>query len=105
MLVLSLHYRRSDEGRFDFEYYEGQHLPLVRRVWGPYIQRIEVLKGIASLDGRSAPPFSVTTLLHFASRKGVEAAFAHPDSALLTQDISNFTDALPDAQLNGVLEF
>jgi uncharacterized protein (TIGR02118 family) len=105
MPILSLHYRRSDEGRFDLEYYEGQHLPLVKRVWGPHIQRIEVLKGIVDLDGQSAPPFSITTLLHFASREDMEAAFANPDSALLTRDIGKFTDVSPEGQLNSIAEY
>jgi hypothetical protein len=35
----------------------------------------------------------------------MEAAFANPDSALLTRDIGKFTDVSPEGQLNSIAEY
>lgn len=103
MPILSLHYRLSQDRAFDTDYYAGTHLPLVERIWGPYLARVTALKAVASLDPQASAEFALITLLEFHSDAALHAALAHPDAALLQADIAHFSPVAPTLQINGVL--
>jgi uncharacterized protein (TIGR02118 family) len=100
MPVLTLHYSASGEGEFDDDYYVKRHVPMVERIWGPYLARLDVLKGVASLAPNTPVAFSAIVVLHFLSDAALQEALQHPDSALLQQDVANFSAVAPLAQLN-----
>lgn len=103
MPILSLHYRMPDGGSFDFAYYERHHLALVGQIWGPFLDHIDVLRGVATLDPDATAPYAAITLLHFRSDADLQAALQHPDAALLQHDIGNFSPVAPTAQINSLL--
>lgn len=97
--ILTLLYPAAADG-FDFDYYASRHLPLVDRIWGPFLDRVEVLRGIASSVPGDAPPFTAMTILHFRSDADLQAAVAHPDAPLFQQDIARFSGVAPVGQVN-----
>lgn len=103
MAVLSLHHSLPNGGSFDFAYYERHHLALVDSVWGQFLDHIEVLRGVGTLDPNAPLPYSAITLLYFRSDADLQAALQHPDAALLQQDIGNFSPVAPAVQINTVL--
>lgn len=103
MTVLTLFYDHAPDGGFDAAYYADRHLPLVARVWGRFLERVEVLRGVASLVPGAPPAFAAITLLYFRSEEDLHAALAEPDAALLQADIGRFATVAPVGQLNVVL--
>lgn len=103
MPVLVLHYRRADNATFDFDYYIGKHMELAGRIWGPFLERAEVLKGIASAVPGQDAEFDAITLLHFRSEADMQAALRHPDAAKLHADVANFATAPASGQICTVI--
>jgi uncharacterized protein (TIGR02118 family) len=101
--VLTLFYDHVPDGGFDAAYYAGQHVPLVTRVWGRFLDRVEVLCGVASLVPNVPPAFAAITLLYFRSEQDLQAALADPDAALLQADVARFASVVPTGQINVVL--
>ncbi|MCP3734275.1 EthD family reductase [Sphingomonas sp. RP10(2022)] len=97
--ILTLFYPATTRD-FDVTYYAGQHLPLVDRIWGSFLDRVEVLKGVTSLVPGAALPFAALTVLYFKSDADLQEALAHPDAVLLQQDIARFSDVSPIGQVN-----
>lgn len=103
MPVLALHYRLADNKAFDFDYYVGKHMELATRIWGPFLERAEVLKGVASAVPGQEPEFAAITLLHFRSDADMQAALRHPDAAELHADVQNFATAAASGQICTVI--
>ncbi len=97
MLVMSVMYPASS--RFDLDYYSQHHMKLVRERWGSMgLLESRLLRGTTGPDGAAAP-FTLITLLSFASLQDFEAALSAHGAELLA-DIKNFTDVQPVIQLN-----
>jgi len=91
----------SGSGKLDMDYYMNSHIPLCRKLLGPYgLVRIEVDKRIDSPEG--AAPYVVIAHLVFESpeqmQKGLEAY--DPE---LSADVKNYTDIQPFFQMSEVL--
>ena len=97
MTVVSVLYPQTATSRFDYGYYLQTHIPLVTSLWMPLgLQKIELLRGNASLDG-GGPAFAMVGALYFESDDAVEKAVeAH--GAEVLGDIPNFTDVEPIIQ-------
>ncbi len=102
MVLVSVLYPNQPGSRFDERYYLDQHMPLVRRHWGPMgLSDIRLLRGTNTPDGGPAP-FRVMALLTFESADALQkAAAAHGRE--IFGDIRNFTDVQPVAQVNEAL--
>ncbi|WP_407280884.1 EthD family reductase [Aromatoleum evansii] len=102
MIKVSVMYPRRDGARFDIDYYVGKHLPLVWRLLGPDLKRVEVDQGLAG-GGPEAPPIYIAmALLHFDSVDAFLAAFG-PHAAEILGDIPNYTDISPAIQVSTIL--
>jgi uncharacterized protein (TIGR02118 family) len=101
--VLTLFYEHAPDRMFDAAYYTGHHLPLVARVWGAFLDRVEVLHGVASLPPGQPPAFAAIVLLHFRSDADLQAALASPEATLLQQDVARFAAVAPTGQINALL--
>lgn len=86
--------------KFDMDYYLGTHGPLVRDKWdGMGLKSLKVIKGIATPDPDTPPPFQLIALLEFGSVEEFQAAVADSGDEVLG-DIPNFTDVQPLIQIN-----
>ena len=100
MYILSIHYPKSADATFDFDYFENNHLPEVGKAFKPFgLGYAAVLRGEQSLDG-SDPAFFVMTILSFATEQGARDAVASDVGKALAADFRNFTSAKPVMQFN-----
>lgn len=104
MIVVTAVYDNAPEARFDLDHYARVHLPLVRARWSDAgLISIEGLRAIAAF-GDGPPRYGVIAILRFPTMAAFEAAAGGEHAAEITADIANFTDLLPDTQVNEVIE-
>ena len=99
MVVVTVLYPKTENSRFDFDYYAAKHIPLVQALWGGKgLIDAEFLRGTGTLDG-SALGYSFIGKLTFSSLEAMQAALeAH--GAEIMGDIPNFSNVQPVIQLN-----
>ena len=102
MATITVIYPRDEQARFDFDYYQKHHLPLLQRRWGEHLAGMEALRGTATPD-RSEPPFMAIAILRFASKEAMRAANGGEHGAEIFADIANFTNIRPIVQINEAL--
>ena len=100
MATLSVVYPRASGTRFDYEYYQDKHLPLVGQRWaGAGLVGGEALIGKTAPDG-SDPPYFAIGIIHFESMDTLKAALNGEHAPEIIGDIRNFTDAQAVLQIN-----
>jgi uncharacterized protein (TIGR02118 family) len=93
MVTLVVTYVGDGTSRFDREWYDGNHIPLVERTWAPFgFQRAEVFYPVDAVENTDVVALC---LCHFTDRAGLDAALAASESAAVMADISNYTDIDP----------
>ena len=97
MYVVSVMYRAGT--RFDADYYQATHIPLVRERFGEQLADVIVLRGLPGPDG-AAPAFQTIALLSFRSLEDLQAAMGGEGGAEVRADVANFTDEPPTIQLS-----
>lgn len=99
MTIISVLYPRNGESRFDHEYYQKKHMPLVQLRWASLgLVKMEWMRGVMAPDG-GVPEYEVITLLTFVSKEAFESALA-ASGAEVVGDIANFTNVQPLIQIN-----
>jgi uncharacterized protein (TIGR02118 family) len=101
MICVSVLYPHAPGKRFDQVYYEQKHRPLVMERLAGSITRYEILQGLSGLAPGSEPMFACTGNLYFNSVGDFQQAMA-AHGAELQADIPNFTDIMPQFQINEV---
>ena len=100
MYILTVHYPRSADSTFDFDYFRSKHLPKVGKAFGPFgLGYASVLRGEQSLDG-SEPAYFATTILSFSTEEGARNAVKSDGAGALMEDVANFTNVIPIVQFN-----
>ena len=99
MITVSVLYPKTVDSRFDYDYYLGTHIPLVKARWtSTGLDRVDLLRATSTLDG-SAPAYELIGLFTFASREAASQSIgAH--GAEIIGDIPNFTNVRPVVQIN-----
>ncbi|RSD10221.1 EthD family reductase [Amycolatopsis eburnea] len=78
------------EFRFDRDYYESQHLPLVRKAWEQYgLESTTALYPVGD-DGIVA-----VAVNEFRDEQAAIEAFGAPESAAVMDDVLRYTDLTP----------
>ena len=98
---MTIVYESGPDVRFDFEYYENTHMPLIMRLYGDSISRFELRRGQPGADG-SPPPFVATLNIYIADVAAFEAAAAEHQEGIRA-DVSKFTNANLIAQRDQVV--
>lgn len=101
MIKVSVMYPYAPEARFDYEYYLGKHMPLVKARMGDYLSFYTVDKGLAG--GAPGEPATYMTIahLHCESVEAFQAGFG-PHAQEILGDIPNYTDRTPVIQISEV---
>lgn len=92
MFVVHVLYPNTPGSRFDEDYYQQTHMPLVRRLMEPL--------GLVSLgyykpvEAMGKPPFQVIAELRFQDAKAAQTALGK-HGAETSGDVPNFTDVQP----------
>ena len=101
MIKVSVLYPGGKGNTFNMDYYLATHIPLVRRLTGSALKRVEVEEGIGGLTPGSAPTYLAMGHLFFESVQAFQAAFG-PHAAEITGDIPNYTNTQPTIQISEV---
>jgi len=99
---LTVVYPWKDDAKFDFEYYTGKHLPLLRQLYGASVGKMHVHKGMRRGDG-SPPAFVGGVTVEILSLEAFDAA-AKEHRPKLIADVPNFSNITPVAQIDEVTE-
>ena len=98
-ITVTVMYPNTPGSRFDMDYYLGSHFDLVGRLWGPKLLSARAVKGLATPDPDTPPPYQVMAILELASIEDLQGLIkAH--GAEVMGDIPNFTDAAPTIQIS-----
>lgn len=98
-ITVSVMYPNSGS-KFDMDYYMNTHGPLVHEKWDPKgLNSLKVIKGFATPDPSTPPPYQVIALLDFDSIDDFKAAVADGGAEVMG-DIPNFTDVQPVVQIS-----
>ncbi len=94
MIKTNLLYPYHERARFDFDYYQDSHLPMVRKRLGSALKHISIDKGVAGGAPNTPAPFVVLAQMHFNSVEEFHQAMA-PHIEFIMNDVPNFTDIVP----------
>lgn len=94
--VMTIVYRNGPGVRFDFDYYESTHMPLIMRLYGESISRFELRRGPE--DG----PYIATISIWIADPEAFDRA-ADQYQAGIRADVDKFTNAELIAQRDRVV--
>jgi uncharacterized protein (TIGR02118 family) len=98
---MTIVYRYAADARFDFEYYENTHMPLIMRLYGNSIRRFELRRGQPGADG-APPPYLATITIWIADPAAFDAAAAEHQAGIRA-DVDKFTDAELIAQRDRIV--
>jgi uncharacterized protein (TIGR02118 family) len=99
MVIVTVLYPKSDESRFDMNYYLEKHIPLVKarcQEWG--LESVSLMRGTGTLDG-TVPQFEVIGHLAFPSAQHMQDALGAHGQEIIA-DIPNFTNVQPLIQID-----
>jgi uncharacterized protein (TIGR02118 family) len=99
MIKVGVFYPQSK--KFDWDYYMSKHMPMVGKLLGSALKKVEIDKGVAGGAPGSAATYQAVCLLHLDSVEAFRAAFG-PHAAQIMGDIPNYTDAQPVVQISEV---
>jgi uncharacterized protein (TIGR02118 family) len=99
MIILTVLYPKTAQSHFNFDYYVGKHIPLVKdRLERFGLKDVRLMRGATTLDG-SAPKIAVIAELMFPSVQHLQDGLGiHGDEII--RDIAKFTDVQPTIQIN-----
>jgi uncharacterized protein (TIGR02118 family) len=100
---MTIVYRYAPDARFDFDYYESTHMPLIMRLYGDSIRRFELRRGLPGADG-APPPYIATITIWIADVAAFEAAAAEHQEGIRA-DVDKFTNAELIAQRDRVIAY
>jgi uncharacterized protein (TIGR02118 family) len=98
---MTITYRYAPDARFDFDYYESTHMPLIMRLYGSSISRFELRRGQPGADG-APPPYIATITIWIADPAAFDAAAAEHQAGIRA-DVDKFTNAELIAQRDRIV--
>lgn len=98
---MTIVYQNGDDVRFDFDYYQKTHMPLIMRLYGKSISRFELRRGQPGADG-AKPPYVATITIWIADPAAFDAAAAEHQAGLRA-DVPKFTNATLIAQRDRIV--
>jgi uncharacterized protein (TIGR02118 family) len=101
MIRVSVLYPQKAGTRFDWSYYLGTHMPMVRRKLGAALKNVAVEQGMAGGAPGTPAAFVAVCHLGFDSVAAFQAAF-DPHAKEIMGDIPNYTEIQPIIQLSEV---
>lgn len=103
MIKFSIMYPQQADKNFDFEYYQGKHIPATIEVLRnhPDFNGVFVERGLSGVSKDSEAAFVAACHITFTTQKGFLEAFM-PHAAELQADVPNYTDIEPVVQFSKI---
>jgi uncharacterized protein (TIGR02118 family) len=99
---LAVYYPWQADAKFDYDYYRDKHLKMLAELYGKSVGKMQVRKGLRKGDG-SYPVFVTALTVEIRSMEAYEAA-SKEHLPKLRADIANFTNIVPVAQIEEILD-
>jgi uncharacterized protein (TIGR02118 family) len=99
MIKVGVFYPQSS--KFDWDYYMTNHTPMVGKLLGAALKKVDIEKGVAGGAPGAGATYQCICNLHCDSVEAFQAAFG-PHAAQIMGDIPNYTDAQPVVQISEV---
>lgn len=103
MIKFSVLYDFSEQGKFDFDYYNRVHAKMVKEKVGDLLVDIALERGVSGLKPTHKPPFTAIATLTFRSTEDLEKGL-FPHLSAISADIANFTDIAPKLMISEIVE-
>lgn len=102
MIRVAALYPDREDGKFDFDYYLHEHMPMVLKLLEPYgMIRYEVDRGLFAMQGKKAE-FVAIGYVYAKSLDELTKGLGVHEKAIL-DDIPNYTNLPPTLQFSEVL--
>ena len=98
-ITVTVMYPNTPGSKFDMDYYLGSHLDLVEKLWGPKLLSARAIKGVATPDPDTPPPYQIMAILELESIEDLQALIEESGAEVMG-DIPNFTDITPTVQIS-----
>jgi uncharacterized protein (TIGR02118 family) len=95
-------YPNRPDVKFDFDYYRSKHIPLIKRLYGKGIAKIELRRGVSTQDGSPVPYIAVVNIWIGSQQAFDDATAKHAQE--LIADVPNFTNARPTIQTDEIVK-
>ena len=103
VIKVSVLYPNEEGKTFDFDYFTGTHIPMVRRLLNPMgMTKSEFEKGVSDTDPNAPPPFIAVGNLYFNTTEEVHEGFKANGREIMG-DIKNYTEIKPTFQISETL--
>ncbi len=102
MIKVSVMYPNTPAARFDFDYYQNKHMPLVKARLGDACKSCGIDKGLAGEDPSAPATYIAIGHVLGESIEALEAAYT-PHADEIMGDIPKFTNITPVVQVSEVL--
>lgn len=99
---MTIVYRNGPDVRFDFDYYESTHMPLIMRLYGNSISRFELRRGPPPAADGTLSPFAATITIWIADPEAFDRAAAEHQAGIRA-DVGKFTNAELIAQRDRIV--
>jgi len=96
MITYSVFYPYKEEARFDFDYYQNNHLGILKRYFGDTCKGITVLKG--QMEDGDSSDFTCVCHIFFDSEE-IFLEIMEKAKAELLADVKNYTNIEPYAKI------
>ena len=103
MIRVTALYPQKDGGTFDHDYYQTNHVPMVKEKLGPALKRISVEKGLGTAEPGQPAPFVASGIMEFESVDAFSEAFG-PQAEQIMGDMPNYTNIEPVVQIAEIVE-
>lgn len=90
MATLIISFPERAGAKFDGEYYNATHAPMVENSWGPH-----GLIGLDVLYPMGPQPYRALVILRFRDQAAIDASMASEGTGAIMADVANFTDIEP----------
>lgn len=102
MIKVSVMYPYKVNARFDHDYYQRKHMPLVQERMGDKLKKFTIDKGVAGGAPGSDPAYLVICNMFCESADAFQAGFG-PHAQEIMADIPKYTDLAPVLQVSEVV--
>lgn len=97
-------YPNSEDVKFDTDYYQNTHLPMVAKLVGSALKRLELDLGMASKVPNESAPYVAIAHLLFNDIASFQEAFG-PHAATFAADLKNYSNVQAGLQISELITF
>ena len=102
MIAVNVMYPNGEGKTFNYDYYMGEHIPMVMRLIGDAMKGASAQKGLGGGEPGSSAPYLCLSTMYFDSIEAFQNAFG-PVADQILGDVPNYTNSQPEMQISEVL--